>query len=39
MTLTAPDVVRDAKTRIREIGPDEQRALQITGTPVIASCR
>ena len=35
MTLTAQDVVRDAKTRIREIGPDELRALQIAGTPVI----
>lgn len=35
MTLTAQDVVRDAKTRIREIGPDELWALQIAGTPVI----
>lgn len=39
MTLTAQDVVREAKSRIREIGPDELRALQIAGTPVIVYCR
>jgi len=35
MTQTAQDVVRDAKTRIREIQAEELRALQAAGTPVI----
>lgn len=35
MTRTVQDIVTDAKTRIREIQPNELRELQAAGTPVI----